>query len=51
LKLGHKSPQLTHRYTEAAVDLFKKVKAGEKYELDTSVVNVDKVAIASATKA
>ena len=51
LKLGHKSPQLTHRYTEAAVDLFKKVIAGEKYELDTSVVNIDKVAVTSATKA
>lgn len=51
LKLGHKSPQLTHRYTEAAVDLFKKIQAGEKYVLDTSVVNVDKAAIASAKKA
>lgn len=50
LRLGHKSPQLTHRYTEAAVDLFKKVIAGEKYELDTSVVNIEKVPVASATK-
>lgn len=51
LKLGHKSQQLTHRYTEAAVDLFKKVIAGEKYVLDTSVVNIEEVAISSATKA
>lgn len=44
LKLGHKSTQLTHRYTQAAVDLFKKVIAGEKYELDTSVISNDKPA-------
>lgn len=42
IKLGHKSPQLTHRYTEAAVDLFRKVKNGEKYELDTVAVDIDK---------
>ncbi|MES2714641.1 MAG: SIR2 family protein [Pseudomonadota bacterium] len=50
LKLGHKSPQLTHRYTEAAVDLFRKVIKGEPYELDTGAVNVDKAAVAAATK-
>lgn len=48
LKLGHKSQQLTHRYTDAAVDLFKKVLNGDEYELDTGVVEVDKAAIAAA---
>lgn len=41
LKLGHKSPQLTHRYTDAAVDLFRKVDSGEPYELDTDAVDID----------
>lgn len=50
LKLGHKSPQLTHRYTDAAVDLFRKVINGEAYELDTGAVDVDKTALATATK-
>ena len=50
LKLGHKSPQLTHRYTDAAVDLFRKVLKGEAYEVDTGVVEVDKVAVAAASK-
>ncbi|MGN4155927.1 SIR2 family protein, partial [Burkholderia gladioli] len=48
LKLGHKSPQLTHRYTDAAVDLFRKVINGELYELDTSVVDIDKTALLKA---
>lgn len=42
LKLGHKSTQLTHRYTEAAIDLFRKVISGEPYELDTGAVDVNK---------
>lgn len=50
LKLGHKSPQLTHRYTDAAVDLFRKVINGEPYELDTGAVDIDKAAIAAAAK-
>ncbi len=50
LKLGHKSPQLTHRYTEAAVDLFRKVINGEPYELDTGAVDIDKAAFAAAAK-
>lgn len=50
LKLGHKSPQLTHRYTDAAVDLFRKVISGEPYELDTGIVDVDKAALAAAAK-
>ncbi|HDR9100080.1 TPA: SIR2 family protein [Burkholderia vietnamiensis] len=50
LKLGHKSPQLTHRYTDAAVDLFRKVIKGEPYELDTGAVDVDKAALAAAAK-
>ena len=50
LKLGHKSEQLTHRYTDAAVDLFRKVLKGEAYELDTGKVDVDKAAVAAASK-
>lgn len=50
LKLGHKSQQLTHRYTEAAVDLFRKILAGERYELDTSVVNIDEAALTAVKK-
>ena len=38
LKLGHKSNQLTHKYTEAAVDLFKKVMNDEDYKLENSLV-------------
>ena len=47
LKLGHKSPQLTHRYTDAAVDLFRKVINGEPYEIDTGAVDIDKAALAA----
>ncbi|KWH15126.1 SIR2 family protein [Burkholderia multivorans] len=50
LKLGHRSPQLTHRYTDAAVDLFRKVINGEPYELDTGAVDIDKAALAAAAK-
>lgn len=50
LKLGHKSPQLTHRYTDAAVDLFRKVINGDLYELDTGEVNVDKAAVTAAAQ-
>jgi len=50
LKLGHKSPQLTHRYTDAAVDLFRKVIQGDPYELDTGAVDIDKDALAVAAK-
>ncbi|KVC62853.1 hypothetical protein WI73_24830 [Burkholderia ubonensis] len=50
LKLGHKSPQLTHRYTDAAVDLFRKVISGEPYEIDTGAVDIDKAALAAAAK-
>ncbi|QIL74025.1 SIR2 family protein (plasmid) [Diaphorobacter sp. HDW4B] len=48
MKLGHKSPQLTHRYTDAAVDLFQKVVNGEPYDLDTGAVEIDKAALAAA---
>jgi hypothetical protein len=50
LKLGHKSPQLSHRYTDAAVDLFRKVINGEPYEIDTGAVDIDKAAVAAAAK-
>lgn len=41
LKLGHKSSQMTHRYTDAAVDLFRKVVNGDPYDLDTDSINID----------
>ena len=44
------SPQLTHRYTDAAVALFQKVINGEPYELDTGAVDVDKAGLAAAEK-
>jgi SIR2-like domain len=50
LKLGHKSQQLTHRYTDAAVDIFRKVINGQHYDLDTGEVEVDKAAVAAAAK-
>lgn len=42
IKLGHKSPQLTHRYTDAAVDLFRQVINGEEYEIDMGAVDIEK---------
>lgn len=50
MKLGHKSQQLSHRYTDAAVALFRKVMQGEQYEIDTGAVNIDKAAVVAATK-
>ncbi|MFZ3125151.1 MAG: SIR2 family protein [Acidovorax sp.] len=50
LKLGHKSQQLTHRYTDAAVDLFRKVNNGDLYELDTGEVEIEKSALATKLK-
>lgn len=50
LKLGHKSQQLTHRYTDAAVDLFRKVINNESYELDTGAVDIDKATLSTASK-
>ncbi|WP_245801303.1 SIR2 family protein [Pollutimonas bauzanensis] len=47
-KPGHKSPQLAHRYTDAAVDLFRKVVNGDPYDVDTGTVQVDK-GVAGAT--
>lgn len=51
LKLGHKSSQLAHRYTDAAIDLFRKVINGEHYELDTGTVDIGEPAIAAGAKA
>ncbi|MEQ4617829.1 MAG: SIR2 family protein [Corticimicrobacter sp.] len=42
IKLGHKSPQLTHRYTDAAVDLFRKVINGEECEIDIGAIDIEK---------
>jgi len=39
IKPGNKSDQLVHRYTDAAVDLLRKVLNGEKYEIDVDALN------------
>ncbi|MDT9000436.1 SIR2 family protein [Paucibacter sp. APW11] len=46
-KLGHKSDQLTHKYTEAAVDLFRRFQMGEPLQLDTGAVEVDKTLVSN----
>lgn len=38
IRLGHKSSALGHRYTDAAVDILKKVLDGEDYVLDTGPI-------------
>lgn len=43
MKLGHKSENWTHKYTDAAVDLLRKVLNGDLYELDTGLVDAEKV--------
>ncbi|WP_312446264.1 SIR2 family protein [Stutzerimonas nitrititolerans] len=43
LKMGHKSNTIIHKYTDAAVDLLKKVLNGEEYQLDTDTVEVEKI--------
>ena len=50
LKLGHKSTGLSHRYTDAAVDLLRKVYKGEDYQIDKGTVDVEKIT-GGATKA
>jgi hypothetical protein len=44
IKMGHKSGQMGHRYTDAAVDLLRKVLNGEEYHIDEGTVDVDKIA-------
>lgn len=44
-KLGHKSEQLTHKYTDAAIDLFRRFQKGEPLDLDTGAVVIDKTAV------
>jgi hypothetical protein len=48
IKLGHKSPGLSHRYTDAAVDLLRRVLNGDQYQLDTGTVDVEEIAAAAA---
>lgn len=50
LKLGHKSEQLFHKYTDAAVDLLRKVLNGEEYQIDTGTVDADVIAAAEAAE-
>ncbi|NML14369.1 SIR2 family protein [Azohydromonas caseinilytica] len=47
-KIGHKSDQLTHKYTEAAVQLFRRYQKSEPLQLDTGAVDVDKTSVAAA---
>lgn len=49
-KLGHKSDQLTHKYTEAAVDLFIRYQKGDPLQLDKGSVTVDKTAAIAAPR-
>lgn len=41
IKLGHASDQKGHRYTDAAVDLLRKVLNGEAYQIDKGTVDVN----------
>jgi len=50
MKLGHKSAQLSHKYTDAAVDLLRKILSGEEYQIDTGTVDLDMIATAVAAK-
>lgn len=43
MKLGHKSENVTHKYTEAAVDLLRKVFNGESYSLDKDTIDIEDV--------
>ncbi|QWC88277.1 SIR2 family protein [Cupriavidus metallidurans] len=43
MKMGHKSENWTHKYTDAAVDLLRKVDTGEPYDLDTDLVDAEKL--------
>lgn len=44
LKMGHKSSGLSHRYTDAAVDLLRKVLQGDEYNLDTGTIHTNETA-------
>jgi len=46
IKMGHKSGQKQHLYTDAAIDLLKKVLDGEEYEIDKGTVDVEKITTA-----
>ena len=43
IKMGHKSGQMGHRYTDAAVDLLGKVLRGDEYQIDKGTVDVEKI--------
>lgn len=47
IKLGHKSNGLSHRYTDSAVDLLRKVLNGDEYHIDTGTVDVEEIAAAA----
>ena len=41
MKMGHRSEYITHKYTDAAVDLLRKVMNGEQYVLEREPVEVE----------
>lgn len=43
VKVGHLTDNCMHKYTDAAVDLLRKVLNGEDYQLDQATVDVDKI--------
>lgn len=43
VRMGHKSASISHKYTDAAVDLLRKVMNGEDYQLEKETVDVTKV--------
>lgn len=43
LKMGHKSTNWMHKYTDAAVDLLRQVLNNEVYEVDTGLVDAEKI--------
>ena len=47
IKLGHKSTGLSHRYTDSAADLLRKVLNGDEYYIDTGTMAVEEIAAAA----
>ncbi len=48
IKMGHASNQKQHRYTDAAVDLLRRVRDGDDYQIDDGAVDVETVTGASS---
>ena len=50
MKTGDADASRVHKYTDAAVDLLRKVRDGEEYKVDEGKVDADKIAAEAATK-